>query len=282
MSTDNKKLKVCPRITDISVTDNGEIHIAWTAVPDAEKYAVSRSERVDGEYERLTWSKNTEYTDKAVKENVTYWYRIIAVKALENKKTSKKKSPVAAQIISSIPAPTSLKAKASGGKIKLSWSCPAGVSSFTVYRRNDSFDQLLPVSHVDGNSYTDENVAQGQAYHYSVQSIRDRDQGSFSSEIVCVCLDSGEIIDSKARMLKKVDLKVRIVAGADGYIFERSDDEGKTFREIGRTDSDVSIRHTDKVEKAFRVYYYRVRAYKNVNGELFISKPSETVKIKTK
>lgn len=281
MSIDNIKLKVCPRITDTTVTDKGEIRIHWTQVPDAEKYAVSRAERMDGDYERLAWSKKTEYTDKAVKENVTYWYRIIAVKALENKKTSKKKSPVAAQIVSSIPAPDTLKAEAKSGKIRLRWSCPDGVTAFTVYRRNDNFDQLLPVSRVEGDRFTDENIAQGQIYHYSVQSLRGEAQGKFSSEVSCVSLDSGEIIYSKARLFKKIDLQARIVAGADGYIFERSED-GENYEEIAKTDSDVSFRCTDTVPKAFAVYSYRVRAYKNVCGSILISTPSEAVRIKSK
>lgn len=281
MSIDNIKLKVCPRITDTSVTDKGEIRLVWTEVPGAEKYAVTRSERVDGDYERLAWAKKTDYTDRNIKENVTYWYRIIAVKTLENKKTSKKKSPVAAQVSSSIPAPASLKAKAKGARIYLSWKGPEGVSSFTVYRRNDNFDQLLPVSTVNGSCFTDENIAQGQIYHYSVQSLRGSEQGKFSSEISCVSLDSGEIILSRAGAFRNIYLQTRIVAGADGYIFERSEN-GEDFTEIARTDSDVSFRCTDKAPRMFTCYYYRVRAYKNVCGKTLVSKPSAAVKLKSK
>ncbi len=281
MSIDNKKLKVCPRITDTSVTDKGEIRIEWTEVPGADKYAVTRSTENDGDFERLAWAKKTDYTDKTAKKNITYWYRIIAVKALENKKTSKKKSPVASQIVSDIPAPDSLKVRAKGAKIELRWKCPAGISSFRVYRRNDNFDQLLPVSRVEGDSFTDENIARGQLYHYSVQSLCGDGQGNFSEETCCVSLDSGELVEVKARLLKKVDLKARIVAGADGYIFERSTD-GENFEEITRTASDVALRFTDSVKKAFSVYYYRVRAFKNVGGETVVSKPSRAVKIKSK
>ncbi len=281
MSIDNKKLKVCPRITDTSVTDKGEIRIEWTEVPEADKYAVTRSTEINGDFERIAWAKKTDYTDKTAKENVTYWYRIIAVKTLENKKTSKKKSNVASQTVSAIPAPGFLKAKAKGAKIQLEWKCPTGVSSFRVYRRNDNFDQLLPVCTVEGNCFTDENIARGQIYHYSVQSLCGDGQGNFSRETCCVSLDSGELVYVKPRHFKKVELQARIVAGADGYIFERSTD-GESFDEIARTDSDVSLRFTDSVKKAFSVYYYRVRAFKNVGEKAVVSKPSKTVKIKSK
>ncbi len=281
MSIDNKKLKSCPRITDTSVTDKGEIRIGWTEVPGTDKYAVKRSESPDGEFELIAWSKGTEYTDKSVKKDITYWYRIVALKVLKGKRNSKKMSPVAAQVISSVPATDKLKATCAGTKIKLRWTKPETVNSFLVYRRNEYFNQLMPVCKVSENSFVDRNVICGQIYHYSVQSLDGARQGNFSREVSCVCLDSGEILTAKSRLFKKVDLRARIVAGADGYIFERSAD-GENFEEVGKTDSDVSIRYTDKADKSFAVYYYRVRAYKKVGGETFISKPSKAVRVKTK
>ncbi len=281
MGIDNKKLKVCPQITQTSVTDNGEICVRWTEVPEADKYAVQRSEKVDGEFERVAWAKSCVYIDKTVKENTTYWYRIVAVKELENKKKSKKTSPVTAMIVSAVPAPDCLVAESKGANIRLDWKSPSGINEFLVYRRNEHFNQLLPLCSVKGNKFIDNSAVQGQVYHYSVQSLCGNGQGNFSKEVSCVSLDSGEIVYAKSRFLKKVDLKARIVAGADGYIFERSED-GESFEEIAKTDSDVSLRYTDTVKKAFSVYYYRVKAYKNACGKSFISKPSKSIKVKTK
>ncbi len=281
MSIDNKKLKVCPKINDMSVTEKGEIRIQWTESPGADKYAVKRSESPDGEYELIAWAKGTEYVDGSVKRDFTYWYKIIALKVLKGKRNSKKTSPVAAQLVSSIPAPESVKAVNKSGKIKLSWKAPTGVTSFLIYRRNEYFHQMMPVAVAQGSSFVDTDIVQGQFYHYSVQSLIGDSQGNFSSEVSCICLDCGEIVHSKARLFRKVDLQARIVAGADGYIFERSED-GEIFTEIARTDSDISMRYTDKADKAFTVYHYRVRAYKNVCGKTVVSKPSEPVKIKTK
>ena len=281
MSTDNSKLKVCPKITQTSVTEKGEICIQWTESPGADKYAVKRSESPDGEYELVAWAKDTAYTDSSAKRDFTYWYKIIALKVLKGTRNSKKMSPVAAQVASSIPAPDSLEAVNKSGKIKLSWKAPEGVSSFLIYRRNEYFRQMMPLAVAEGSSFTDNDIVQGQFYYYSVQSLIGERQGNFSREVSCICLDCGQVVYSKARAFKKVDLQARIVAGADGYIFERSED-GNSFTEISRTKSDVSTRYTDKADKSFTDYYYRVRAYKKVGGETVISKPSEAVKIKTK
>ncbi len=281
MSIDNKKLKTCPIITETTATDKGEVRIKWLEVEGAEKYAVKRAEKPEAEPALLGWSKNGEYLDTTAKKNVTYWYRIYAVKTFKNKKSSKKTSPVAAYIISDVRAPENVRAVGKGKKIRLEWKAPEGADSFLIYRRNDYFNQYLPLCKVNESCFVDENVVSGQVYHYSVQSLSGAFQGNFSKEVTCVCLDSGELLEVKTRLFKKVELKARIVAGADGYIFERSED-GEVFEEIGRTASDVSFRHTDKAEKAFKVYFYRVRAYKNVCGKAVISKPSKAVKVKTK
>ena len=68
MSIDNKKLKVCPQITDTSVTDKGEIRIKWTEVPRADKYAVKRSESIDGEFDLLAWETGTEFIDRTARK----------------------------------------------------------------------------------------------------------------------------------------------------------------------------------------------------------------------
>ena len=70
MSTDNKKLKICPKITETSVTEKGEIRIQWTESPGADKYAVKRSESPDGEYELVAWAKGTVYIDISVKNHL--------------------------------------------------------------------------------------------------------------------------------------------------------------------------------------------------------------------
>lgn len=284
MSTDNKKLKVCPKIIHTTV-GNGGINLEWTEVPGAEKYAVKRSDSSNGEYEIVKWVHNTVYTDKAVKENKTYWYRIIAQKKLD-RRSSKTSSPIAAKVSSTIPAPSDIKASCSSkGNIKLKWKAPDNVNGFVVNRRNDFFEQIIPVAKVKEKEYIDKDVISGQVYHYSIQSIvetpTETKEGNFSKEIFCVFVDRGELIEAKSAAFKKVYLKARIVAGADGYIFERSED-GEEFYEIGRTKSGTDIRLTDKAEKMFTAYYYRVRAYKNVDGIEFKGESSKKVKVKTR
>lgn len=285
MSADNKKLKACPKITETSVADN-KIKLCWTSVPEAEKYGVKRALKPDGEFETLKWVKDTTYTDASVKKDVTYWYKIVASKTLEGKKTSKKSSPVVAEILSDIQSPTEPVAAPSGhNKIELSWKSSGVNHSFVINRRNDFFNQILPVGKVEKTKFTDKDIVSGQVYHYSVQSIikdeKGLREGNFSKEVSCVYLDCGRIVEIKTGMLGRVFIQVRIVAGADGYILDRSSD-GETFKEIDRTESGTALRFADKADKLFGRYYYRTRAYKFIAEKEYISQPSEAVKVKTR
>lgn len=286
MSTDNRKLKVCPKITEISVVDNSKIKLCWISVPEAEKYGIKRSLQPDGEYETLKWIKETTYTDSTVSKDVTYWYKIIASKTLEGNKKSKKASPVAAGIVSDIPSPTELVAVPTGqNKIELSWKSSEENCSFVINRRNDFFDQILPVGNTKKAQFTDRDVVAGQVYHYSVRSvINDKEgqrEGIFSDEVSCIYLDCGEIVEIKTGAFKRVFVKVRIVAGADGYILERSND-GESFKETARTDSGTALRFTDKADKLFGTYYYRTRAFKFIGDKEYVSEASKAVKVKTR
>lgn len=286
MSADNKKLKACPKITETSVVDKNKIRICWTSVPEAEKYGVKRSLEPDGEYETLKWIKDTTYTDATVSKDVTYWYKIVASKTLEGKKTSKKSSPVVAEIVSDILSPAELVAVPSGqNKIKLSWNSPEKNYTFVINRRNDFFNQILPVGKVEKTAFTDKDIVAGQVYHYSVQSVvKDENglrEGNFSKEVSCIYLDCGQIVEIKKGALGRVFIQVRIVAGADGYILERGSD-GKSFEEVGRTDSGTALRFADKAGKLFGTYYYRTRAFKFIGEKEYISEASEAVKVKTR
>lgn len=281
MSADNKKSKKCPYIYDTRAAVKGGVRIEWTPIDGADKYAIKRSDEPYGEYELLAWRKKNAYRDQTAEKNKTYWYKVVALKILKKKENVKNWSPAVPGVDSDIPAPDSLTAECEGNGIKLQWHSSDEADAFMIYRRNDFFRQVVPLKKVSGNSYFDCDIVQGQIFYYSVQSLKETNQGNFSQEVYCCNLAPSEIVMFKSRVNKKVELKVRIVSGADGYIFERSED-GENFTEIAKTDSNVSLNYTDKAEKSFTVYYYRVTAYKIVNGEVVLSQPSEAVKIKTK
>ena len=283
-----EKLKVSPKIKSIDVNEERHIILKWSKVPLAEKYAVKRATEAGGDFEHLTWVKKCEFIDETAEENTTYWYKITAWKKLEGKKTSTKTSGVKAAVISDIAAPSGVKVKSAGKKvaIELKWKNAEGTDGCIIGRRNDFFSQIIPVAKVQSESFIDEGIVTGQPYYYSLQCFKNGEekelQGNFSQEFHCIHLDSGRILEASSGLGKNVRLYLRVVAGADGYIIERSDSKDGTFTEVGRTKSGLDLRFYDKAPKAFKTYYYRCKAFKSVKDEIFESVPSAVKAVKVK
>lgn len=285
MSIDNVKLKACPKITGLTVTDDEGIKLTWSAVEGAERYGIRKSLKHSGYDDVIKVVKTPEFTDGDVKRDTTYWYRITAMKNLSDGKLSRTISSVAAQVVSDIPAPTQVRAVMNKkGKAEITWKAPQGVTSFIVNKRNEFFNQIIPVATVNGEKFVDSGIASGQMNYYSIQSViidaDEKKDGNFSEEVSCVFLDKTEIIEAKAGLFRKVSIKARIVAGADGYIIERSRDK-ENYEEIGRTKKNTDYLFCDKTERR-GCYYYRVRAFKKNDGKEIVAEASEAVKVKTK
>lgn len=281
------KLKSSPKIKSITVTEGNKLLIKWSKVEGAEKYAVKRARSDENEFEHIAWCKKTEFTDENVLSDTTYRYKIMAHKKLEDKKSSTKLSAVRAVVISDIPAPEGLSAAADKGcGIRLSWEKCEGADEYIISRRNDFYSQILPVARTRDNFFTDDKTVWGQPYHYSVQAIvrngEEEKQGNFSTEVHFVNLDRGRILQAKAFRGKKIRLTLRIVTGADAYCIERSESEDGPWQEICRTENALEYCFTDKAPKAFRTYYYRVRAFKKVADAEFYGKYCDFAAIKSK
>lgn len=283
-----EKLKVSPKIKSVAVTQDKHITLKWSKVPLAEKYAVKRATQADGEFEHLTWVKKCEYTDETAEENTTYWYKITAWKKLEGKKTSTKTSGVRAAVISDIKAPEKITVRSAGKKVavELKWKNAEDTDGCIIGRRNDFFSQIIPVAKVQGESFTDEGIVSGQIYHYSLQCYKKGEekelQGNFSAEYDCIHLDGGRVLEAKTSVGRKVSLSLRLVAGADGYIIERSESKDGEYVQLGKTKDGFELSFTDKAPKAFRTYYYRCKAFKNAGDVTFESNPSPVKAVKVK
>ncbi len=279
----NKKLTVFPKITTLTATEEKHITLKWTKVPLAEKYDIKRSTSPDGEFTHIDWATDLSFTDTTVEKDITYWYKVIAWKRLEGKKTSTKASAIKAVTVSDIPAVKNLRAEEKNGKIHLSWDKGEG-NRFFVYRRSDYFSRMMYIGKSENSTFCDEHPVSGQAYHYTVQTVKISDgkelHGNFSNEADCVFMDTTEIRSIRKIPGKKALLNVRVIAGADGYIFERCDKKDGEFREVGRTDDITGVNFEDKLPSRLTAYGYRVCAYKKIGDKEFKGGYSEVKYIK--
>lgn len=279
------KLKAFPKITEISLTDEKNVHLEWTKVDLAEKYDIKRSEKPVGGYVHIDWATELQFTDESAGRDTTYWYKVIAWKRMEGKKTSTKASSVKPIVISDIPAVSDLKAETADKQINLTWK-GNGCDKFFIYRISDHFSRPVLIGESDKPQFTDCYPVSGQAYRYMVQSAKKGDEkllhGNFSNQVNGIFLDKALILSRKSSLGKAISLTLRLVAGCNGYILERSDSKNGTFTEVMRTDELTSNVFEDKVPSRFKSYFYRVCAYRVIGNEEFRGDYSEIIAVRSR
>lgn len=266
------KLKAFPKIKSIEVTEENYVALKWSKVALAEKYDIKRSDNPSSGFTHIEWAKKLEFTDETPEKDITYWYKVIAWKRMEGKKTSTKASAVKPVVISDIPAVKNLEAETSDRKINLTWDNGEG-DKFFVYRYSDHFSRPIFIGETKKPSFTDEHPVSGQAYKYMVQCIKKGEEknlhGNFSKKVDGVFLDGTEIITAKAFFGKKIGLSARLVAGCDGYILERSESKDGSFTEVARSEDITANSFEDKVPSRLKTYFYRICAYKIIGEKEF-------------
>ena len=74
-----KSILKAPVIKQLSNLDT-QIKLKWNAVESATSYEVYRSAKQEGSYQRVVKTKNTSCIDKSIKKNITYYYKVRALR----------------------------------------------------------------------------------------------------------------------------------------------------------------------------------------------------------
>lgn len=288
-------IKNKPDIVSLDVLGNGSVSIKWDMAVGAEKYLIKRSKEKDGGYEKIGTvnKKLTQFTDKTISEEGTFWYKISAwKKGAEGEKAIQKHSdPVQAEV-SVIKAPKADKIFKSGHKnILFKWTAGEDkVDGYVILRRYDFMNKPIEIGRVDSSvtEYTDETTVTGQLYHYSVQGYLSDEDGSkkryglTSEELTMICLDTPTVICVKRKHGRKAIFNLRLTTGADRYVLLRSDEKDGKYIEVNRTKELYELKLSDAGEKKNKSGFYKVACVKLTKAGEFMGPPSEAIEVKYK
>lgn len=261
----------------ISVTaDEGKVTVRWTAVEGADKYIIRRSLSSAEGYEKLgsVTSDNLEYCDINDGDGV-YWYKVVALKNSEDgyiKKGSKPQSVVVCSLKAPVAEKCFLNKK---GKITLRWSSEEKADYFEVFRRYSFMNTLSLAGVTEGEklSFTDKSSVKGQLFYYCVRAcVRNGEEvrySAVSNELFNVCFDKVPVLEVIRKHRKRVVVKIRLTAGADGYILFKGREENGEFKEAFRNSDITQLELPHHAEKGEKSAYYKVACYKNTpDGEI--------------
>ncbi len=178
----------------------------------------------------------------------------------------------------------------SGGynKLKVTWKAVPGAVSYTIARstsKDGSYTEVKTIDNVSTISWTDKNVTTGKTYYYKVKAkvaLENTTKESGYSKAV-----SGKAVPAKTTVktaLKNNKVKVswKKVSGANGYEIVRSTQKDKGYKKIKTIKKGSVKTYTDSKTKSGKTYYYKIRAYRNVNGKKVYGAYSKVVSRKVK
>ena len=245
-----------PVVTLSNVASSGKIKISWDAVSGAVEYTVYRATSPDGEFKRLTTTKNSSVTNTSTTAGTTYYYTVVAVaeKSAANSAESQVQS-----LTCTLAQPTvTLSNVASTGKIKISWAKVDGAVKYEVWRatsKNGTYSRLTTTT---ATSVTNTKTEAGKTYYYKVKALaQDSEANSAYSTAVSRTCDLAQPVVTIALSSKKPKVSWKKIDGATKYEVYRATSKNGTYSKVKTT---TSTAYKDTAAKSGKTYYYKVVA----------------------
>ncbi|MBR1664031.1 MAG: CotH kinase family protein [Ruminococcus sp.] len=162
--------------------------------------------------------------------------------------------------------------------IKLTWSKAAGADKYLVYRKQGTQFKLIKT--VTGTSFTDKGLTAGTLYKYRVYPSGAGIKGARAELTTCTkCKTVALKATSKTR--KKAKLTWKKISGASGYQLYYSTKKNGSYKLIKNLSSKTTGYTKSKLTSG-KKYYFKLRAYKTINGKKYYSDFSKIVSKKIK
>ncbi len=269
-----------PEIISSSNTKNS-IKINWSCSLRTGGYYVYRkgsNETQTKLVKTITDASTKSYTDKNVKQGISYTYKVKAYSGELN-------SAMSAGYTTMLYVPptiNSISAKTNG--IALTWSSAAGAAKYNIYRRPSSSSEFTKIATTSSTSYTDKTVTGGVKYYYRLTSVASNGTESYKGGAKsCTCFIATSIKSSKT-VKTGITINFAKVSNAKSYsVYSYSGGVYtllKTVTGTSYTDSsfgeNLSKTYAVKVnyEKGSSNYSSKFKAYRLGTPELTVTKTS--------
>ena len=150
-------------------------------------------------------------------------------------------------------------------KVKLTWKKVDGAESYKIYRSTSKSSGYKNVKTVKTLTWTDSKLTTGKTYYYKVEATA-KNATSSTSKVVSAkpVLTVPNSIKATSSSYNKVTVTWKKVDGATGYKVYRATKKNGNYKSV-KTVKNVKT-WTDSNLKKNKIYYYKVRAYKTVDG----------------
>lgn len=268
-----------PTISTIELSDEGVL-LNWSKASGADRYNIYRSENQQGNYQYITSivGGTLSYTDSSIEEGKKYYYQVRPYKKIDGIVYYGGYSTYKSIYILGTPSVTI--SPSSGITMRLSWTSVSGTSAYEIYRSTDEDGIYTYIKTTTGTSTSDTNLNAGTRYYYKVRAYQNSSEGKIYSKyctVVAVALATPQF-KSASITDNGIDLSWSKASGADRYNIYRSTSENGTYEYITSI-LGGNLSYTDPDADQTCTYYYRVRAYKRVDGIVYYGGYSDPIKV---
>ena len=265
------------------------ITLRWNAVSGATAYDIYYYHISKKQWVKVATVKNmTSYTHKGLSSGTSYQYRIRAVR---NGQTYGAYSDT--YIASTNPAQVK-DVKRSGGSVSkntLSWSLVKGANGYQIYRydtESNSYKRIKTITNGKTNTYTNSGLKTTANYKYKIRAYRILNDGSKIygkySATLYTATNPAQVQNLKVKKKGSsyITLKWSKVKNASGYRIYRYNKSKKKYELIKTITKGSTVTYKNKKLSSNQSYYYKVRAYRENNGNKVYGNYSNTLKAKTR
>lgn len=193
-------------------------------------------------------------------------------------KTESKTESVQKPVTQTTGTPKKVKATSIGMKsIKVSWKKVDGAAGYKVYRSTKKTSGFKRVKTTKATSWKNTKLKTGKTYYYKVRAYKERNGKQVYSK-------HSNVAKAKpvpaAPMLKltagsnSIKATWSKVKGSNGYKLYRATSKAGKYKAIRNAKGSWNRDYTSVNKKSGKKYYFKVRAYKTVNGKNVYGKMS--------
>ena len=171
---------------------------------------------------------------------------------------------------------------------KLSWNKVTGSSGYEVLRatsKTGTYKSVKTITSGSTVSYTDKSLATGTTYYYKVRAYRTVDKKKVYSSYSSVVSAKPVLKTPSVKLTsgsKKATIKWEKISGASGYEVYRATSKSRKYSKIKTITKNSTVSYVNSSLTKNKTYYYKVRAYRTVNGKKIYSSYSVAKSVKVK
>lgn len=221
-------------------------------------------------------------------DSATGWYKIKYNNGYGYVSNKYLKIDSSNQQSTTLSKPTVKASSSSYNSNKLSWNKVKGASGYEVLRatsKTGTYKSVKTITSGSTVSYTDTKLATGKTYYYKVRAYRTVDKKRVYSSYSSIVSAKPVLKTPSVKLTsgsKKATIKWEKISGASGYEVYRATSKSGKYSKIKTITKNSTVSYVNSSLTKNKTYYYKVRAYRTVNGKKIYSSYSVAKSVKVK